>query len=307
MNVKNRLAGRFLPSRVYARWRWTVRFGLSALPLTLLIAGGVTYYLTPSRYESTAVFEYLGKRPLAEAAALLKSSNVISPAISNLKLTDREGLDADSLSRHISEMILTQVDSGTGMIELTVEDLQGEVARDLAAELPKSLDAYEKSLAAAEITVRLEAAEQAVTEGEDEADGKRQALARLISVRGDQAADPVSQLDLDAARGDWDHAYQRVLEGRAKIADARRELAALGKWVVIHSQPTISQEPTGKKSGDSMGEIIGESLGLGLGFALLAPYLLELAFPRRRSSAAHKDAWPQAADNVDFTGEPANG
>lgn len=308
MNVKNRLAGRFLPSRVYARWIWIVRFGLSALPLTLFIAGGVTYYLTPSRYESTAVFEYLGKRPPAEAAALLRSRGVIGPAITSLRLTERVGLDFDNLSRMISKAIRTVVDSGTGMVELTVEDLQGELARDLAAELPKSLDAYEKSLASAEITVRLEAAEVSVTEGEDEASVKRQALARLISVRGDQAADPVSQLDLDAARGDWDHAYQRVLEGRAKVADARRELAALGKWVVIHSPPVISLEPVGRKPGESLGEIIGESLGIGLAFALLVPYLLELAFPRRRQpGSARKDASRETADEADFPGEPANG
>lgn len=308
MNVKNRLAGRFLPSRVYARWIWIVRFGLSALPLTLFIAGGVTYYLTPSRYGSTVVFEYLGKRPTAEVAALLKSRNVIGPAITYLSLTERMGLDFDNLSRHISEVTRATGDTSTGMIEVTVEDLQKEIARDLAAELPKSLDAYEKSLASAEITVRLEAAEESVTEGEDEASVKRQALARLISVRGDQAADPVSQLDLDAARGDWDYTYQRVLEGRAKVADARRELSAPGKWVVIHSPPTISNEPVGRKPDDSMGSIIGESLGIGLAFALLAPYLLELAFPRRRQPGlACKDAVVEAADEADFPGQPANG
>ena len=163
MNLKNRLAGRFLPSRVYARWRWTVRCGLSALPLILFIAGGVTYYLTPNRYESTVVFQYFGKRSPSEADALLKSHNVIGPAITHLNLTERSRMDFDSLARHISEAMRTTVDSATGMIELTVEDLHGEVARDLAAELPRSLDVYEKSLAAAKITVRLDAAEKAVT------------------------------------------------------------------------------------------------------------------------------------------------
>ncbi|RYD28072.1 MAG: hypothetical protein EOP87_20210, partial [Verrucomicrobiaceae bacterium] len=73
MAQKKRLAGRFLPSRVYARWKWTVRFGLSALPLILFLAGAFTLYLSPARYRSTAVFEYLGSRSPAEAAALLRS------------------------------------------------------------------------------------------------------------------------------------------------------------------------------------------------------------------------------------------
>ena len=307
MNFKNRLAGRFLPSRVFARWKWIVRFGLSALPLTLFTAGGVTYYFTPSRYESTAVFEYLGKRPLAEVEALLKSRNVMGPAISKLNLTERLDLDSETLGRVISKGIRTTVDSATGMIELNAEDDLKEIACNLAAELPKSLDAYERSLASSEITVRLEAAEKSVTDGEDEAGVKRQALARLVSVRGDQAVDPVSQLDLDAARGDWDHAYQRVHEGREKVAEARRELAALGKWVVIHSQPTISQEPVGKKAGETMGVIILQSLAVGVAFALSAPYLMELAFPRRRLISARGSGWSEAADPPDFSGEPANG
>ncbi len=62
------------------------------MPLILFTGGGVTYYLTPSRYESTVVFEYLSKRPPNEADALLKSRNVIGPAITHLSLTERSGM-----------------------------------------------------------------------------------------------------------------------------------------------------------------------------------------------------------------------
>ena len=125
-------------------------------------------------------------------------------------------------------------------------------------------------------------------------------------MRGEQATDPVSQLDLDAARSDWDHVYQRVLAGREKIAESQRELSALGKWVAVHSQPTMAHDPVGRKSGDSMGEIILQSLAVGLSFALLAPYLLEFAFPRRRAIYPRQGTCSDATENVDFTGEPAN-
>ncbi len=55
-----------------------------------------------------------------------------------------------------------------------------------------------------------------------------------------------------------------------------------------------------------MGEIIVQALGVGLAFALLPPYLLEWAFPRRRSSAVRKGAWPAVVDEVDFTAELEN-
>lgn len=308
MNKKNRLAGRFLPSRVFARWKWTVRFGLSALPLILFLGGGMVLYLTPNRYQSAAVFEYLGKRPPVEAAALLKSYNVTERAISSLDLTRREGIDKETLFRVISKVSATKVDARTGMIELRVTHTRKEIARDLAAELPKALETYEQSLAIAAINLRLEAAEKSVTEAGDEAATKRQALVRLISVRGAEAADPVSRLDLDAARADWDHAYRRVLDGRTQAADARRELAAPGNWVVIHSQPVISQSPVDKKPDKSLGAVILQALGAGLAFSLLAPYLLELAFPRRsRPVSPGKDAWSEAADDSELVGLPANG
>ncbi len=53
--------------------------------------------------------------------------------------------------------------------------------------------------------------------------------------------------------------------------------------VMIHSYPDISQSPF-KKAEDSLGTVIWQSIALGLSFALGAPYLLELAFPRRRSN-----------------------
>jgi len=76
--------------------------------------------------------------------------------------------------------------------------------------------------------------------------------------------------------------------------------------VVIHSQPTISQEPVGKKAGETMGVIILQSLAVGVAFALSAPYLMELAFPRRRLISARGSVWSEASDPPDFSGEPAN-
>ncbi len=61
-----------------------------------------------------------------------------------------------------------------------------------------------------------------------------------------------------------------------------------------------------KKTGESQGAITLQSLGIGLAFALLAPYLLELAFPRRRAISTRLNARPGATANADFTAEPVN-
>lgn len=51
------IRGRFLPSRVYSRWKWTVRFGLLIVPFLSFLAGGLTLYLTPGTYRSTTLIE----------------------------------------------------------------------------------------------------------------------------------------------------------------------------------------------------------------------------------------------------------
>lgn len=286
MNKKNRLAGRFLPSRVYARWKWTVRFGLSALPVILFIAGSIQLYLEPNRYQSTVVFEYLGKRPLPEVEALLKSRNVFNITADNLELSKRLGIDRDTTYDSLSGRIETSVDAASGMVELKVTDTGKEIARDLADDLAKSLEAYEIKLAKHTLQARLDALENSVDEAGDEAEILRQNLVRLISIRGEDSGDTIAKLDLDAARHHWENAQNRVLDGQARIQEARLELTNPGKWVVVHSSPVISQSPVGKKGDESLGIVILKALGIGLGYALVIPYLLELAFPRRSRAKA---------------------
>ena len=83
------------------------------------------------------------------------------------------------------------------------------------------------------------------------------------------------------------YVYQRVLAGRERTAESQRERSAMGKWVAIHSRPTLARHP------------------VGIAFAWRAPYLLVLAFPRCRAIFTHRDDRPVATANVDFTAEPA--
>jgi len=282
MSVKNRLAGRFLPSRVYARWKWTVRFGLSALPLILFIAGSVVFYLTPTIYQSKAVFEYLGKRPTAEVVALLDSQQVISEASKALEAATLLGVDSYEAVEIISQSIQTKVDPGTGFIELTADHPQQQFSRDLAAELPKALDSYEKSTAVAELTARIEAEGRLAHDAGDIAAEKRAELLKWFIVHPGEAKDPSAQLAIDELRGNWQNAVGRAHESNNRLADSEIELSARKSLIQIRSQPEISSGPLSKETGDSLGAVILEALASGLAFALAAPYLLELAFPRRR-------------------------
>lgn len=283
VNKKYRLAGRFLPSRVYARWTWTVRSGLCAVPLILFLAGGLALYLKPKRYASTVEFEYLGSRPLVEVEALLKSRNVLQDAVRDNELAKVLGADMDTAVDVASGSLKTQLDPVSGMFKVTVTLTLKEMARDLAASLPGSLEEYEIELASQETSVRLDAAEKFLKGFEEDTDDRQQILSKIIATRGEQAADSIGRLDVDAARSDWEYSHERLLEARSRVMEIKRELEYPRKWVTIHSQPQISQNAIDDKGEELFGVLVLRALGTGLAFALAVPYLLELAFPRRHS------------------------
>jgi hypothetical protein len=252
--------------------------------LILFLAGGLTLYLKSNRYASTVEFEYLGKRPLAEVEALLKSRHVLENAVRDNELASVLGVDMESAVDVLSESSETTLDPVSGMFKVTVNLTLKEVARNLAASVPVSLERYEIKLAAQETSARLDAAGKSFKELEEDADDKQQMLSKVIAIRGDQAADAIGRLDVDAARRDWEYSHQQVLEGRSRIMTLKRELENPGKSVTIHTQPQISQTPVVDQGEELLGVVFLKSLGTGLAFALAVPYLLELAFPRRRRS-----------------------
>ncbi|MEO5917773.1 MAG: hypothetical protein ABIS50_26310 [Luteolibacter sp.] len=299
MNKKNRLAGRFLPSRVYARWKWTVRFGLGVVPLVLFLAGALALYLAPGRYRSTVVFEYVGTRPLPEVVELLKSNNVFEIADDSAEMSKRMGVSRGTAFESFSKRLEISVNAASRMIELKVTDVQKELARDLAAALPKALDSYESTLLSHTILAQVNVLENSLTDAGDEVELKRLNLARLLTIRGDQETDPAARLDVDAARRDWEDAHSRVLATQARIGETKLQLPNPGKWVIVHSIPQISDRPVSGETDETMGTVILQSLATGLALALLAPYLLELAFPRRsRRRPTASEKW------TEFSGVP---
>lgn len=282
-----------------------MRAGLLVVPLLVFLWGGVVVYFTPNRYESQVLFEYTGTRPQAEVLKLLESGNVMEWAVRELDLVNKWGVDSGTAVRIAEGTTKTRVEPKSGLIEITVTSVKKETAKDLAQMLVKSLERYERSLADAAVDARIETGERLLVETGDEMVAKRQELSRLISMRGEKAADPLAQLDLDAARRDWDHAHQQVLDLRTRIAEMKRERANPVKWAVVHTQPELSQTPL--KKDQSLEGAALNALVSGLVVAFAAPYFLELILPRRRRSAPEKDKWLDAPDGEELAAIPANG
>lgn len=298
MKKKDRLLGRFLPSRVYARWKWTVRCCLCLVPSILFLAGSVVVYLTPGRYQSSTVFEYLGKRPLPEVEALLSSRNVVGQAASTVELMRRLEVDMETAIDIVSKSMAISVEPATGMIELVVTNTQKEIARDLAAALPEALEKYEASLVGRTLDSRIMALEESVRNSGDEEQRKHQFLVKTLMITGDPPADALAGLTADAARREWESAQNQRLEAERRWKDAVFERENPGKWIVVHSPARISETTAGKNPDESLGWVIVRALCTGLVFALTVPYILELAFPRRiRPRSTATDDWAVDPEN----------
>lgn len=306
MEKKNRLAGRFLPSRVYARWVWTVRSCLVMLPVILFLSGALTLYLSAGRFKSSTTFESLGQRSLAEVAALLGSQNLLEDIHDRLDLGKRLGVDQETATTILRESTEVRLIPATRLMQVEVVMTPAELARDVAAEFPKALDAYEKSLADKAIQERIAHAEREVISAEDSAAMAEKDLARLVSLRGEASGDALAQLDVDAARTTWNHANTQLLDARSRVETLNRELATPRSWVALHSVAQISSTAVGPETENTLGWVVLRSFGIGLLCALGIPYLLELAFPRRfRKSAATTRTWQD--EESDLSAEPVHG
>lgn len=262
-------------------------------------------FLQPGRYESKASFKYLGTRSLTEVETLLKSSRLNETVVKNLELRNHWQVDSENALSIVLEATELKTDSRTGLIELKATHTNREDARNIAASIPASLNEYERKVAAANLTSRIEEAQMSATQVRDEAEIEKQALARLIQVRADVIADPVAQLDIDAARQTREGTLSRAIEYEQQIRQLKQELSNPRDWVEVYTDPVIAQSPVGKKADESLGALIVRVLLIGLATALALPYLLELVCPRR-SRGKKADRTPEF-DHPDLLESGING
>lgn len=270
--------GRFLPSRTYSRWRWTVRFGLMTVPVVTLIFGLIELYLTPNQFQSTCVFSIPHGPQPEEIVTLASSRAVVGSVVDRLGIQKTIDCDKETALGAVTKKLEVKVIPGTQRIELTSEFSNKETARDIADEIPKSVlrhltDGLEKDLAA-----RKGKLANLVQEASDEAHQKAADLAKLQKIH-DGSTDESVRLIVDRAKRASILADSEV--ERLKNLMANEKLSTLGSLprLDIATAPVIGDHASSPDVGKELGYLFGKSLLYGLIAALLLPYLFELALP----------------------------
>jgi DNA segregation ATPase FtsK/SpoIIIE-like protein len=275
------IRGRFLPSRVYSRWKWTVRLGLLLVPFLIFLSGGLILFLTPNQFRSTTLFSMENAPPPREIVELLESRGVLARVAEQLELEKRMNVDRENAIEIVRSTSVVRIVPETRMIELAVTMVNKVDARDVAEMLPKALKASLMELSEHESEAQAKQFDELIKDATDAAGEKAAHLANLEKVHGSEPEAPGSATMLQRARRESllaDAEVERLQHLRAEhVANRIDGQPRLN----IHSLPVISESPNEPKIDEELNRLTAKSLVAGLLAALLLPYLMELAFPPR--------------------------
>ena len=275
--------GRFLPSRIYSRWRWTVRTGLLLVPLLVFLSGALILYLSPNRYKSTTLIELENGPPVSETLELLGARPVLERVIERFELTHRLELDREALIEVLQKATRTWLVPDTRMIRITATHTQKDIAREIAEGIPLALIDYLGTLARERGGEKAAEFELLIRQARDIAEEHSARVVNLEKVHGSEEGGDAA-VPLDRARRALLLADAEIERLQAMKSAALIEKVNHLPRLLVHEQPLIAAQPFQPAMGPDLNETVVKSLLAGLLFALLVPYLLELAFPPRKAA-----------------------
>ena len=286
--------GRFLPARVYSRWKWAVHFGLFVVSALVFLSGGLALFFKPDKYESKALVEIENARSPQESATMLESEGILARVVKELDLSRRWGVDMATAVTLLRENIHVKVVPDTRLIDISVILKEKEQAREIAASLPRNLGAFEKEKAENAAAEKIAKLDILIHSASDVAAEKTVAATQIEKFHNGQTLDESAARELERARraslvADAEVERLQVLRG-----DAASGAIGSEPRLIVHAEPQISDKAVAPKVVPELNELTLEALLSGLLTALLLPYLLELAIPLRN----HNEILPDLVESL---------
>lgn len=271
--------GRFLPSRVFHRWKWVVRTSLSIIPLVLFLSGSLRIYLSPAKFSSSTVFEVINGPALREIEEYLRTGDVISRAVDHLQIQRQLQMDRDLCVSTLRENLETEIFRDTHIIRLQVTLSSAVIARDVAEELPKSLVADLTDTLTARSEQRIAEIRQLESVAADRAKEVSTRWIKLQEVHGPSPENAGAAIAIENARSATHQAEAEMAKWTALVQEEQTQRIHQQPRLVVHTKPQIANNPVDSRQGHPLGMLVLECIGWALALALALPYLLELLFP----------------------------
>jgi capsular exopolysaccharide synthesis family protein len=183
------------------------RYGVILLTLLLVfMTASVITYVSPKRFESSAVIEIKPPTPqmpplgpgMGEASGAgrvgnqffgtefekIKSRNSLLKVVEGLDLVTRWGVDSEVAYQILRGIVRTQNVRGTDLIQIRVRHQNREDARDVAAEVPRAYSAYRSEIESRTANALLNELRRAVRDQEEQVEERRKALATIVRTKG---------------------------------------------------------------------------------------------------------------------------
>jgi uncharacterized protein involved in exopolysaccharide biosynthesis len=280
-------------SAMFKRYWWILLAMVPVAVLGCFLIAAIITYLTPSKFESTAVIEILDHRlrvngmesqePRTEAfyqteIKKITSRNSLIKAIESLDLSKRWGVDRETALAILKGALKPQQIRGTDLISISAIHTNREDARDIVAEVSRAYIDYRKELAEKPLAEMVEELHKMLLNQEDSVAEKRKALS-LISMRED--TDSLGNQNLIDAKRDLELELAVLQETKLKLTNYEIEKNSPNlSSVVVHDDPIISETPVSPNVTRSL--MIGLAAGLFLSPFLALPMMWIL---HRKNSA----------------------
>ena len=183
------------------------RYGIILLTLLMVfMTAAVITYVMPKKYESQATIEVMpkaaGMSPLGTSMSevsggghisqqffgtefeKIKSSNALAKVVQNLELVNKWGVDKETAVQILKGIVNTQNIRGTDLISISVRHTNKEDARDVAAEVSHSYQAYRAEIENRDAEKALYELNKAVRDQEDKVEERRKVLAQIVKTKG---------------------------------------------------------------------------------------------------------------------------
>ena len=183
------------------------RYGIILLTLLMVfMTAAVITYVMPKKYQSQATIEVkaktAGMSPLGASMSevsgggrvsqqffgtefeKIKSSNALAKVVKNLELVNKWGVDKETAVQILKGIVSTQNIRGTDLISISVRHTNKEDARDVAAEVSRSYQAYRAEIENRDAEKALYELNKAVRDQEDKVEERRKVLAQIVKTKG---------------------------------------------------------------------------------------------------------------------------
>ncbi|MDP4648106.1 MAG: hypothetical protein NWS80_13380 [Akkermansiaceae bacterium] len=294
---------------MFKRYWWMFLVMLPVGAVGGFFMASVVTYVMPKKYESSATIEIKPQRqptgtwsgsPDAEALGAspqffgtefekIKSRNSLMKVVDTLDLSNKWGMDRESVLQILKGIVTTENIRGTDLISIRVRHTNKEDARDIAAGVARAYKDYRTELKDRVFEKSIMELKRAVREQEDKVEERRKIFVTISRHKGPylldgsnlpKSVDGLSQEYLDAQR-DFEVEQGLLEKLKLKLISAEIDADIEMDSVIVHDDPVISNSPISPN--------VRLNLVLGLaGGALLSPFLAlpVMWFLNRRSAVS---------------------